>query len=248
MSVLALRDLTLAYDGEAVVEGLTGRVEASALLAVVGPNGAGKSSLFKAAMGQLKPRSGAIERRVPLGRVAYLPQAADIDLSFPVSVYDFVAMGLWREIGPFGGVGARGRDAIARALSDVGLEGFEARPIAALSGGQRQRMLFARLSLRSADLILLDEPFAAVDARTVDDLLAVIERWRGEGAAVMAVLHDLGVVEARFPETLLLARRPVAWGPTDVVLTERNLARAAAMVEAAARRPAGTARAAGAPA
>lgn len=232
MSALSLRDVTLGYDGAPVVEGLTGRVAPGALLAVVGPNGAGKSSLMKALMGQLKPRAGQIEIGVPRARLAYLPQAAEIDLAFPITVYDFVAMGLWREIGPFGGVDARGREAIARALSDVGLEGFEARPIAALSGGQRQRMLFARLSLRSADLILLDEPFAAVDARTVEDLLALIARWSAQGAAIVAVLHDLALVRERFPETLLLARRAVAWGPTDIVLTDRNLAYASGMVEA----------------
>ncbi len=235
MSVLAFQDLTLAYGESPVVEGLTGRIEAGALLAVVGPNGAGKSSLLKAAMGELTPAAGAVIAGVPRAEIAYLPQAAEIDLAFPLTVYDFVAMGLWREIGAWRGVGAAERARIADALSDVGLEGFEARPIAALSGGQRQRMVFARLALQRARLILLDEPFAAVDERTTGDLIQLIEGWRAAGCTVVAVLHDLALVRARFPDTLLLARRMIAWGPTDVVLTARNLSRAAAMVEADAR-------------
>lgn len=234
MTALVLRDLALAYDGAPVVEALSGRVARGELLAVVGPNGAGKSSLLKAIAGRLAPVDGAIERAHVLRETAYLPQAADIDLGFPVSVYDFVAMGLWRSIGVWRGVGASERARIAGALSDVGLEGFEARAIGALSGGQRQRMLFARLALQDAPLILLDEPFAAVDERTTGDLLALIERWRGQGRTLIAVLHDLSLVRARFPRTLLLARRAVAWGPTDVVLTQRHLASAAGMVEARA--------------
>jgi zinc/manganese transport system ATP-binding protein len=232
MSAVTLRDLALGYDGAPVVEGLSGRIEQGALLAVVGPNGAGKSSLMKAIMGQLAPRAGSVALGLPRRDVAFLPQAAEIDLGFPLDVYDFVAMGLWRRIGFWRGVDAAGRAAVAAALADVGLEGFEARPIRALSGGQRQRMLFARLALQEAPLILLDEPFAAVDERTVGDLLALIARWRAEGRTILAVLHDLALVRAHFPRTLLLARRAVAFGPTDVVLTERNLAHAAGMVEA----------------
>ena len=241
MSAVTLRDLAVGYDGALAIEGLSGRIEEGALLAVVGPNGAGKSSLMKALMGQLAPRAGAVTLGVPRREIAYLPQAADLDLSFPINVYDFVAMGLWRRLGPWRGVDAAGRAAIARILADVGLEGFEARPVAALSGGPRQRMLFARLALQEAGLILLDEPFAAVDERTVGDLLALIEGWRAEGRTIVAVLHDLALVRARFPDTLLLARRAVAWGPTDVVLTDRNLARAGEMVEAAEAMRAGAA-------
>jgi zinc/manganese transport system ATP-binding protein len=238
VSALAFQDLTLAYGGAPVVEALTGKIEDGALLAVVGPNGAGKSSLLKAAMGQLRPVSGSVILGVPRAQIAYLPQAAEIDLSFPICVYDFVAMGLWREIGWRLSLGRRERERVAAALSDVGLEGFEARSIGALSGGQRQRMLFARMSLQRSRLLLLDEPFAAVDERTIGDLLALIDRWRAEGRAVVAVLHDVALVRARFPDTLVLARRRIAWGPTDVVLTDKNLARASAMIEADARREA----------
>ncbi|MBL8588808.1 MAG: ABC transporter ATP-binding protein [Methylobacteriaceae bacterium] len=233
MTALRFRDLTLAYDGHPVVHHLDGAVARGALLAVVGPNGAGKSSLLKAIVGQLTPAGGALEVDPALRRrLAYLPQAAEVDLSFPLSVYDFVAMGLWRELGPFRGVGREAAARIAAALAAVGLDGFEARPIGALSGGQRQRMFFARLALQKAELILLDEPFNAIDEPTKLDLFALVERWHGEGRTVVAVLHDLALVRARFPQTLLLARDVVAWGPTATVLSPVNLARAAGMVEA----------------
>ncbi|MBD3788392.1 MAG: ATP-binding cassette domain-containing protein, partial [Sphingomonadales bacterium] len=123
-------------------------------------------------------------------------------------------------------------DRIATALAAVGLTGFERRPIGALSGGQMQRVLFARLLLQEADVILLDEPFTAIDAKTAADLMALVRRWHGEGRTVVAVLHDLDTVRAEFPETLMIARELVAHGPTAQVLTAANLLRARAMSEA----------------
>lgn len=229
---LRFRDLTLGYRRHPAVHHLTGTVEAGALLAVVGPNGAGKSTLFKGIAGLLTPLSGALERTVAVRDIAYLPQVAEIDRSFPIAVYDLVAMGLWRRIGAFGAVGARERARIDDALATVGLSGFERRPIAALSGGQLQRVLFARLALQDCAVIVLDEPFNAVDERTVADLVAVVKRWHRERRTVLAALHDLTLVAAHFPQTLLLAREPVAWGDTAAVLTPHNLATAQRMCEA----------------
>ncbi|MGB7833650.1 MAG: ATP-binding cassette domain-containing protein, partial [Xanthobacteraceae bacterium] len=157
---------------------------------------------------------------------------ADIDRSFPINVYDMIAMGLWRSAGLFGGVGGKGRAQIRHAIEAVGLTGFEDRPIGTLSGGQMQRVLFARLLLQDARLIVLDEPFNAVDAKTVVDLCALVKRWHGEKRTVVAALHDLELVRANFPEALLLARAPVAWGLTADVLTPDNLAKARHMCEA----------------
>ena len=167
MAALAFRDVTLGYDRHPAVHHLNGDVAPGSLLAVVGPNGAGKSTLFRGIVGMLKPLSGAISLGGAKARdVAYLPQAADIDRSFPISVFDFVGMGLLRRTGLFGGIGAKERDQIERALQAVGLTGFEARTIGTLSGGQMQRMLFARLTLQDARVIVLDEPFNAIDAKT----------------------------------------------------------------------------------
>lgn len=231
-AVLQFRDLTLGYDRHPAVHHLNGEVKDGTLLALVGPNGAGKSTLMKGIVGLLRPLEGAIERKVPAREVAYLPQIAEIDRSFPISVYDLVAMGLWRSAGLGGRIGRKERDIVERALSTVGLEGFEGRAIGTLSGGQMQRALFARLLLQDARLILLDEPFASLDAGTVADLLELIRRWHAEERTVIAVLHDYEVVRERFPETLLLARSPVAWGPTGEVLRPENLLRARRMCEA----------------
>jgi zinc/manganese transport system ATP-binding protein len=230
---LRFRNLTLGYDRHPAVHHLDGEVARGALMAVVGPNGAGKSTLFKGIVGVLEPLGGSIELLgLGIRDIAYLPQIAAIDRTFPINVYDMVAMGLWRSIGLFGGIGARQRQAVHDAIAAVGLTGFEARPIGTLSGGQMQRVLFARLLLQDARLIVLDEPFNAVDSKTVLDLLVLVRRWHAEERTVVAALHDLDLVKANFPEALLLAREKVAWGDVDTVLTTDNLTRARHMCEA----------------
>jgi zinc/manganese transport system ATP-binding protein len=230
---LKFRDVTLGYDRHPAVHHLNGEVAPGALLAVIGPNGAGKSTLFRGIAGILKPLAGAISLGgLDIRDIAYLPQTVDIDRTFPISVFDFVGTGLWRVTGFFGGMGKSAQDKIAQALSAVGLNGFENRGIGTLSGGQMQRMLFARVLLQDARLIVLDEPFNAIDAKTSADLLALVRRWHSEGRTVLAALHDMELVRAHFPETLLLARGPVAWGTTAQVLTAENLGEARRMCEA----------------
>jgi len=230
---LQFRDLTLGYDRHPAVHHLNGTIPIGALMAVVGPNGAGKSTLFKGVVGALKPLAGRIERNgVAPQDIAYLPQVAEIDRSFPINVYDMVAMGLWRSKGLFGGIGPSDRDRIEHAIEAVGLTGFERRPIGTLSGGQMQRMLFARLLLQDARVIVLDEPFNAIDAKTSADLLGLVRRWHAEQRTVLAAMHDLDLVRSAFPDALLLAREPVAWGKTIEVLTADNWAKARRMCEA----------------
>ena len=232
-ATIRFRDLTLGYDRHPAVHHLDGEVERGALLAICGPNGAGKSTLLKGITGSLKPLSGTIALPHARARdIAYLPQAADIDRSFPINVFDVVAMGLWSRCGLFGAVARREQAKVEQAIAAVGLEGFELRAIGTLSGGQLQRMLFARLLLQDAPIILLDEPFTAIDSKTVSDLLALVARWNSEKRTVLAVLHDEEIVRAHFPQTLLLAREKIAWGDTGAVLTPQNLLKARAMVEA----------------
>lgn len=232
-SPIRLEDVTLGYDRHPAVHHLTGEIAPGALLAVVGPNGAGKSTLLKGLVGALKPLGGRIDRgALKVREIGYLPQAAALDRSFPIDVLDLVSTGLWRRKGLFGGVAKADREKIAEAIAGVGLSGFERRPIGTLSGGQLQRALFARLALQDAAVILLDEPFAAIDAKTVSDLLELIARWREEQRTVVAVLHDLDTVRRAFPETLLLARRQVAWGPTAEALKPERLLEARGMQEA----------------
>jgi zinc/manganese transport system ATP-binding protein len=230
---LQFRDVTLGYDRHPAVHHLDGEIAPGTLLAVVGPNGAGKSTLFRGIVGILKPLAGSIGLGDIHARdIAYLPQTVDIDRSFPISVFDFVGTGLWRSTGPFGAMGEPARARIAQALAAVGLNGFENRPIGTLSGGQMQRMLFARVLLQDARVIVLDEPFNAIDARTSADLIALVRRWHFEKRTVLAALHDMDLVRAHFPQTLLLARTPLAWGATDEVLTTENLLEARRMCEA----------------
>ena len=226
---IRFRGLTLGYDRHPAVHHLDGTIAPGDLLALVGPNGAGKSTLLKGIVGEIPCLDGAIE--LGEGTLAYLPQAAEIDRSFPLSVLDLAAMGLWRRLGFWRSLVGQ-RAVLLRALAAVGLTGFEDRPVGTLSGGQFQRALFARLIVQDARIILLDEPFTGVDARTTADLVALIRVWHAEGRTVVAALHDLAQVRAHFPRTLFLARSPVAWGPTAEVLVPGNLARARSLSEA----------------
>ena len=224
--------VTFGYEGHPAVHHLAGPVPAGSLLAVNGPNGSGKSTLLKGLAGAMAPLEGTIHfgggRRPD---IAYLPQQAEIDRAFPITVGDLVAMGLWRHVGSFKTIGPPQREKIARAIASVGLEGFEARTLSTLSGGQLQRALFARVLAQDSQLILLDEPLNAIDAKTAGDLVGVIQRWHAESRTVIVVLHDLELVKKHFPSALLLARKAIAWGPTADVVTPANLLRARAMSE-----------------
>lgn len=226
-----LHDLTLGYEHHPAVHHLSLTLPPGALVAVVGPNGAGKSTLLKALAGQLPPLGGRIDGLGTLQRVACLPQHSGIDRSFPISVQELVLLGLWHEVGALGRHSAAHRRACHEALAAVGLLGFERRAIDTLSGGQLQRALFARLILQDAPVVLLDEPFAPIDQRTTRDLLVLLHRWHAQGKTVIAVLHDLAQVREHFPHTLLLAREPVAWGPTAEVLTADHWAHALRLQE-----------------
>lgn len=232
-AALVFRDLTLGYDRRPAVHHLSGTVREGELVALVGPNGAGKSTLLNGIVGRAGILGGSVDRcgrAVP--EIAYLPQRAQIDAGFPISVHDFVATGAWRRLGPWRRAGRDEEARIRAALAQVSLRGFEERPIGTLSGGQLQRALFARTIVQDARLILLDEPFAAIDGRTTEDLLRVVARWHEEGRTVIAALHDLAQVRDAFPVTLLLARELIAWGPTSLVLVPDNWARSRSLVEA----------------
>jgi len=228
---LSFSDLTLGYGGHPAVHHLTGTLGKGSLTAVVGANGSGKSTLMKGIVGLLKPMTGSCT--VMAGtRIAYLPQQSELDRSFPARVIDLVSLGLWPRRGLLGRHRDQDREAVAKALMGVGLEGFDKRPLDTLSGGQLQRTMFARVLVQDADLVLLDEPFNAIDARTVGDLVALIKRWHGEQRTVLVVVHDLDLVREHFPDALLLARRPVAWGDARKVLASDNLLRARRFHEA----------------
>ena len=212
---LLLREVTVRYGRRVALEDVSGEFASGSLTAVIGANGAGKSTLLAAIAGVVRLAGGAVEcaaRR----RLAYLLSAIDRD--YPLSVAELIALGGWREFGVFRAPRSALRQRIAAAAETVGLSGRLDRSIGEISVGEFQRALFGRLTLQDATVILLDEPFAAVDAQTMSVLLDQITRWHEEGRTVIAVLHDLDLVKARFPLTLVLARRCLAWGPTEAAL------------------------------
>ena len=230
--MVTVDNLTVSYRQHPALHHISGQFAPGALTAVIGPNGSGKSTLLKSIMGLIKPEGGRVLLSTARERMAYLPQMTEIDRDFPMPVHDCVLLGCWSTVGAWGGVSA---DLMARAnaaIRTVGLEGFERRTVGSLSSGQFQRVLFARLLMQDAELILLDEPFNAMDSRTTAALLTLIHQWHAQGRTVIAVLHDDAQVRAHFGQTVLLARELVAWGDTAQVLTESNLQRARALAEA----------------
>ena len=213
---IVLHDLTVHYGRRIALEAVSGEFAPGSLTAVVGANGAGKSTLLAAMAGLVRPVRGAVHCGAQ--RVAYLPQLAAIDRDYPLNVAELITLGGWREFGAFRAPGAALRARAAGAAEMVGLSGRLGRSVGEISVGELQRALFARLILQDAPIILLDEPFAAVDAQTMVVLLAQLTRWHEQGRTVIAVLHDLELVRARFPSTLVLARRSLAWGRTELTL------------------------------
>lgn len=235
-AVVALHNLTVSYRQHPALHHLSGRFAPGSLTAVVGPNGSGKSTLLKSIVGLLPIEGGrsggALTVTLARESIAYLPQVAEIDRSFPINVRDCVLLGCWGSAGAWGAVTQAMQGKVDAALQAVGLQGFERRTIGSLSSGQMQRVMFARMLAQDARLILLDEPFNAIDAKTTAALLALVRQWHGQRRTVVAVLHDDAMVRAHFPQTVLLARELVGWGATADVLTEPNLRRARAMAEA----------------
>ena len=233
--VITLDNLTVSYRQHPALHHISGHFAHGSLTAVMGPNGSGKSTLLKRLVGLL-PRmggdSGALTLQPDPLRMAYLPQVTEIDRSFPMDVCDCVLLGYWGSLGAFGRVSPALMAEVFAALHSVGLQGFERRSLGTLSSGQLQRVMFARLLVQNADVILLDEPFNAVDSKTTASLLGLVQQWHQQQRTVIAVLHDEAQARQHFPQALLLARELVAWGPTGEVLTPANLQRARAMAEA----------------
>ena len=224
---VALDGVAVRLGGRVALEDVTGTFAPGSLTAVVGPNGAGKSTLLRAIAGLHAPSAGRVHRGgMDPGAIALLPQAAALDRAFPISCLDAVALGAWRRAGPWRRIGGETLARAEAALAAVGLRGAQRRPVGALSAGQFQRVLFARLIVQDAPVLLLDEPFNAVDEATAETLLGLVLGWHAEGRTVVCVLHDLPLVRAHFPRALLLARRPVAWGPTAEALRPDALERA----------------------
>ena len=232
MGVINISNATNTYKKHPAVHHLSGSFTEGSMTALVGPNGSGKTTLLKGILGLKEVNEGGIEVKMSREEIAYLPQSANIDRNFPINVIDFLMFGFFEKAGIFKRITEEMKEKAEVALQSVGLKGFEKRPIATLSIGQFQRILFARAMLQDAKLIILDEPFNAIDAKTTSDLLGLLQRWHGEKKTIIAVLHDIEQVRAHFPEALLIAREKIAWGPTKEALCAENLLKARHIMEA----------------
>jgi len=221
---VALENVTISYNRHPAVHHVSGLFASGSLTAIAGPNGAGKSTLLKTIAGISKPDEGHIHINATQGqRTAYLPQASDMQRDFPCSLLHMVTTGFWHSTGGLRAITPAMKTEARDAITQVGLRGLDSRDIASLSAGQFQRALFARLLVQNASLILLDEPFNAIDESTTRHLLEIIRRWHKEGRTVICVLHDFDQIRAHFPECLLLARECIAWGSSAKTLHPENL-------------------------
>ncbi|MEQ1705646.1 MAG: ABC transporter ATP-binding protein [Rickettsiales bacterium] len=221
-----LNNLTIAYNRQPAVHHVSGEFKTGELSAITGANGAGKSTLLKAMAGILPVFEGSIEfSDIIRSSMAYMPQAADMQRDFPVNILQMVCSGFWQQSGNFGKISKEQRKQALQALADVGLNGFENRNLDSISAGQFQRALFARIIVQNARLILLDEPFTAIDTNTTTALLKIIHGWHKEERTVICVLHDFEQIKQHFTDCLLLARETIAWGNPHEVLKPENLLR-----------------------
>ncbi|MDH3583586.1 MAG: metal ABC transporter ATP-binding protein [Phycisphaerae bacterium] len=226
---VSIRHLTVSYDGRPVLRSVNVEVPPGDMIGIIGPNGAGKSTLMKAILGLIETDSGIIRFfGEPIDdcrqRVAYVPQTGAVDWDFPVTVRDVVLMGRYGRLGWFGRPARADREAAATALDTVGMGAFARRHIRQLSGGQQQRVFLARALCQEADILLLDEPFAGIDAATEEAIFRLVDRLAEEGRTLLVVNHDLSILQ-RFDRLLLLNQRVVAYGPTAEVGTDENLRR-----------------------
>ena len=227
-SPLSVYDLTVAYDRKPVVWDVEFDIPGGSLVGIVGPNGAGKSTLLKAVMDLIPRVSGRVQvfgntYRKNRNRVGYVPQRESVDWDFPVDALDVVTMGLYRDIGWCLPVRKRHKEMAMEALDRVGIADLAFRQISQLSGGQQQRTFLARALVQDADLYLMDEPFAAVDAATERAIVELLNDMKSRGKTAVVIHHDLQTVPEYFDYVVLLNMRVVAHGPVKPVFTPENL-------------------------
>jgi manganese/iron transport system ATP-binding protein len=222
--ILQVSNLTVRYNGTHALEGVSFTVHAGERVAIVGPNGAGKSTLFKALVGLLHPTRGTMETNG--AEFGYVTQRSAVDWSFPVTVHDVVMMGRIVKMGWLRWQRPSDREIVQRCLAQVGMLDYASRQIRELSGGQQQRVFIARALAQEATILLMDEPFAGVDAPSQEAILEIIERLHGQGVTILVSTHDLNLAVERFDRLALLNRQLIAYGPPQQAVTPETLAAA----------------------
>jgi len=227
-NAITVNELTVDYDGVTAIKDVYFAVRAEELTAIVGPNGAGKSTLIKALLGLIPSRTGTIScfgtsPKQYRKDISYVPQRAQIDWEFPANVFDVVAMGLYGELGLLRRFSSAHKDRVHSALTDVDMADFATRQISQLSGGQQQRVFLARSIVQDAELILLDEPFGGIDAKSEAVIVDILRRQKQNGKSIVAVHHDLSTVKDYFDDVILLNKTVTAFGPVDDVFTKSNV-------------------------
>lgn len=231
MGVISVEDLSVSYERKRVLSNIYLHLQAGHIYGVLGPNGAGKSTLFKAILGLLDTASGEIKvNGLPIEavrkEVVYVPQKSEVDWSFPATVYDVVLMGRYPHKKVFSRLNAADHAKAKAAMDELGITDLQRRQIGELSGGQQQRVFLARALAQEADIFLLDEPFVGVDITTEEKIIQVLKRLASEGKTLLVVHHDLSSVHAYFDQVILLNQRLIAYGPTQEVFVEENIAKA----------------------
>jgi manganese/iron transport system ATP-binding protein len=221
---LEVQNLTVSYNGSHALEGITFSVESGERVAIVGPNGAGKSTLFKALVGLLPHRTGVV--RTNGAEFGYVTQRSTVDWTFPVSVHDVVMMGRVGKMGWLRWQRPRDRAIVHQCLSQVGMLEYAGRQIGELSGGQQQRVFIARALAQEATILLMDEPFAGVDAPSQEAILEILNRLREQSVTVLVSTHDLNLAAERFDRLALLNKQLIAYGVPSKAITPETLAAA----------------------
>lgn len=231
---IAAKGLTVTYrNGHTALHDASFSVPSGSIAALVGVNGSGKSTLFKALMGFVPVAAGSVEilgqtvkEALRQNAVAYVPQAEEVDWSFPVLVEDVVMMGRYGHMGFLRRAKASDHEAVLNALKRVGMQDFKERQIGELSGGQKKRVFLARALAQESKVILLDEPFTGVDVKTEAAITELLLELRAEGAVMLVATHNLGSVPEFCDRTILVKNTVLAHGPTSEVFTHKNLERA----------------------
>jgi len=231
MSIISVKGISVSFDRKRVLSNIFLEIEAGKIYGVIGPNGAGKSTLFKAILGLVEIDNGHIsvegkpveEQRK---KVVYVPQKNDVDWQFPATVYDIVRMGRYPHKKFYQRLDKEDEAITINALKEVDMLAFRERQIGALSGGQQQRVFLARALCQESDIFFLDEPFVGVDVTTEEKIIQILKKLADEGKTLLVVHHDLSTVNKYFDKVILLNQRLIAYGDTETVFNEENIARA----------------------